>query len=493
MFMLSGIKKVLHKICARIEILCCRFLIERGVDPNVTARCGATALHFAAETGALSIVKDLVEKAKANPQLKNKHGLTPLMSAAENCQESAFAYLYTKCFDILSDPEKIDALELLGASFANDKDCYDIEKAYLYLYKAMELRWADPEKPLKKEGLQRIDAYDNHRETETMEELIVRRLQHHKLHMEGLAIRERILGVTNPEVPHAIIYRGAVCADSTDFDRCVQLWLRALKLKHEQPGTSLVKDVLRFAQVFSQMIHLGVDIHFDSFLAVMEATASEIEANLKALETKPEDQVDDPEAISDDLESNMLTFLYLVVIFSKLGAHSEMNIFRAMKVIHKVVADVKPSSKKSDKTLVHFAVDSETPVNDFHTRDVVRFPCAKTTKLLIEAGIDVQTMDKDGNTPLHLVVGYQRVVGDFLTLHSIITSLVDAGAHVDVVNKNGKTPMAKASTGVAEIILKSQQKLSLKCLSARAVKRHGLSYIGQVPATLEQFIKLHGP
>ena len=71
--------------------------------------------------------------------------------------------------------------------------------------------------------------------------------------------------------------------------------------------------------------------------------------------------------------------------------------------------------------------------------------------------------------------------------------LVDNGAHVDVVNKNGKTPMAKATTGVAEIILKSQQKISLKCLSAQAVRRHGLSFRGQVPATLEKFIILHGP
>lgn len=264
-----------------------------------------------------------------------------------------------------------------------------------------------------------------------------------------------------------------------------------MKLKQGQPGSSLVKDVLRFAQVFSQMIHLGVDIHFESFLVVMEATATDIESNLQKLKTTSDDS-DDPDSIADDLESNMLTFLYLVVIFGKL-AGAEVDVFKAMKVIHKVAVELRPISKRSGKTLIHLAADCETPVNDFHTRDVVRFPCSKATKLLIEAGIDVQVMDNDGNTPLHLIVGYQRVVGDFLTLHSIITSLVDAGAHVDVVNKNGKTPMAKASTGVAEIILKSQQKLSLKCLSAQAVKRHGLSYIGQVPATLEQFIKLHGP
>ena len=51
------------------------------------------------------------------------------------------------------------------------------------------------------------------------------------------------------------------------------------------------------------------------------------------------------------------------------------------------------------------AVDSETAINDFHIRDVVRFPCSKTSKLLIEAGIDVQKRDNDGNTPLHLIVG----------------------------------------------------------------------------------------
>lgn len=36
--------------------------------------------------------------------------------------------------------QKIDALELMGASFANDKDNYSLNKAYHYLMLAMELR-----------------------------------------------------------------------------------------------------------------------------------------------------------------------------------------------------------------------------------------------------------------------------------------------------------------------------------------------------------------
>ncbi len=47
--------------------------------------------------------------------------------------------------------------------------------------------------------------------------------------------------------------------------------------------------------------------------------------------------------------------------------------------------------------------------------------------------------------------------------------------------------------GVAEIILRTQSKLSLKCIAAKAIKRYSLSYKGQVPRPLEGFIELHGP
>jgi len=472
-----------------------RYLLEAGVNPDVSANCGATALHFAAETGAINIVRELVEKGKANALKTNNFGMIPLMSASEHCQEQVFDYLMSQCPNV-SKTDQIDCYELLGASFANDKEHYDLDKSYAYLTKAMNLRCENPENPIPKTKLKVIKAYDNHQECETLTELELRQENPHKLHMEGLAIRERILGSDNPEIPHPIVYRGAVFADATDFDKCVALWMHALDIKQKNlKNTPVAKDVLRFAQVFSQMFLLGMRIKFNDFLHVLNATANEMAENVKLLEKtgiESDFRGDDPDTIIEELETNMLTFLYLMVIFGKIGGE-ESDLFAAMKIIHFVVAEVKPKSWKTGRTLIHLAVDSETAINDFHIRDVVRFPCSKTSKLLIEAGIDVQKRDNDGNTPLHLIVGYQRVVGDFLTLHAIITSLIDAGAHVDMVNNSGETPMAKASTGVAEIILKSQQKLSLKCLSAQAVKRHGLSFIGQVPATLEHFISLHGP
>ena len=97
-----------------------------------------------------------------------------------------------------------------------------------------------------------VPAYDNWKETRTVEELSSIGTDTNSIHMEGLAIRERILGKDNPEVPHPIIYRGAVFADSARFDRCAQLWLHALRLR-QATGLPVTKDLLRFAQVFSQV------------------------------------------------------------------------------------------------------------------------------------------------------------------------------------------------------------------------------------------------
>lgn len=105
-------------------------------------------------------------------------------------------------------------------------------------------------------------------------------------------------------------------------------------------------------------------------------------------------------------------------------------------------------------------------------------------------------MTKSGETPLHVIVLYQKPFSDFLTLHAIIQSLINADAHLDYVNREGRTPSSfatSATTGVADIILKSESKISLKCLAARAIDRHKISFNRQLlPKELQEFVVLHG-
>ena len=119
-----------------------------------------------------------------------------------------------------------------------------------------------------------------------------------------------------------------------------------------------------------------------------------------------------------------------------------------------------------------------------------KFPCSSTTKLLLQAGADPQAVDRAKNTPLHIIVTYKKIVSDFLTLHAIIMALLDHGVHIDSVNAAGQTPLSAASTGVAEIILKSQADMSLKCLAAQSIRKYNLNYIGQVCSSQCLFIKI---
>lgn len=112
------------------------FLLEKGANPNERAHCGATALHFAAECGHVAVVKELL-KYKAE-FMENENGMTPIKAAAERTRAEVVEYLIGR--SEVSKEEQIEALELLGASYANDKENYCLESAFKYLQRAMYLR-----------------------------------------------------------------------------------------------------------------------------------------------------------------------------------------------------------------------------------------------------------------------------------------------------------------------------------------------------------------
>ena len=81
-------------------------------------------------------------------------------------------------------------------------------------------------------------------ESESPEDLLAIRHNAHALHMEGLAIRERVLGQDNPDLPHPIVFRGAVFADAANFDKCLNLWLHALRIRLKNKA-GVMRDLLR--------------------------------------------------------------------------------------------------------------------------------------------------------------------------------------------------------------------------------------------------------
>ncbi|VVD03766.1 unnamed protein product, partial [Leptidea sinapis] len=98
---------------------------------------------------------------------------------------------------------------------------------------------------------------------------------------------------------------------------------------------SVVKDLLRFAQVFSQMIHIGIELPLSQ----------------------------------DEYESNVRTALYLVAVAARLLENNNNSEVISLD-IRRAVFSLRKARSRSGGTLLHLAVDRRTPVDDFHTSSV---------------------------------------------------------------------------------------------------------------------------
>ncbi|CAL4122180.1 unnamed protein product, partial [Meganyctiphanes norvegica] len=95
-----------------------RYLIEIEADVNRKSVKGNTALHDCAESGSLDIMKLLLDH-KARMDV-DSYGMTPLLAASVTGHTHIAEYLISRT-DLVSPKDKIDALELLGATYVDKK------------------------------------------------------------------------------------------------------------------------------------------------------------------------------------------------------------------------------------------------------------------------------------------------------------------------------------------------------------------------------------
>ncbi|XP_022228162.1 protein fem-1 homolog B isoform X1 [Drosophila obscura] len=468
-------------------------LLLNGSRPNDQALCGATALHYAAESSNLDVVLVLLDHGATLK--KNEIGITPALQAAERLNDDVVEAFIQRP-DLMSLEERITALELLGATYANDKTKYDINRAYSYLLRAMQLRYSDPRGVIRKKVQPPVPAYDSWFETENLPELNAIKLNHHSIHMESLAIRERILGRNNPDVPQAIVYRGAVMADHGRFDQCQMLWNYAIDLRMRN-NVSVDRDLLRFAQFFAQI--LRADNHrltLDHVLPVLTKCQQEIENNkFKIRQAKPNTCAS---LLQDQNNQNCITALYLIKIVTQLARRkkdqdiNEAHIQELFIVVRKFIQN--DTRLNDGQTLLHIAVNGVMPVDEFYTNEMFRFPCYATALVLVHCGASVVAVDGARNTPLHILVSKVNSSQDRQgEMARILQLFVEAGAHLDAVNAAGQTAATACKQVTLANLLHGHQNAhtSLKCLAARTIATHRLNFKGLIPTQLEAFIQMH--
>ena len=431
------------------------YLINKGAFMDLQDRHGYTALHHAAEMGHFEIVRQLL--ALGASQLPNNQGLTPLFLACDKRSIEIVEYLIKR--PECTKEQRIDALELLGATIANDKS-RDINKAFSYMKRGMEMRYGDPAHPLLKKKMEPVEAYQNRKESQTLEELALLEGDDHAIGMEGLIIRERILGSDNPTILYEIRFRGAVLADSEQYDLCIGLWQRAME-KAMNCDFPITEDLERLTDLFGEMLQKGKFLSPNSIEEVFEILVA---ASEKRTEERMSKNLQEENENKEQEETLQYCALYLLMIYTKVKVQNANMIDFLQRFL-------RLNPRNNDRnTLLHLAAWHETPIKEDNVRRVCKLPCVETMKLILHAGCDVNAVNTEGNTPLHLAVTFRpNGPEEVVILSEMLLLLLDIGADPKLENKNGQTPLDSCQTDEARRILSEKGRLSAKNVDVRDV------------------------
>jgi len=510
------------------------FLVQHGANMDLQDTDGDTALHYAVRGDALEIAHKLMSLGAS--QLYNKQRLTPLLLASNNC-DGRNQCMTAMVELLINRPEctkeqRIDALELHGASLVTQLFGHaHTEEGFQYMKRGMEERFQDPSHPVLKKPMEPVEGYQNRKESQTLEELVQIEDDDDAITMESLIIRERILGKDNLELLRPIRDVAHIYEESGRFDICIGLHRRAMEIG-QYCNQSVNCYVFQIIRLLYTMIHNNFSPRQKVILEVIQQTALECKKLVEEInfigekERKCEDvSMKEFREYKDRLHSLGCFLLRLLQILAKVELREKDKNLCIPVLLQKLKPCLRLQNDHGN-TLLHLATESLKRFEFYSTygrsrrRAPFEFPCAKTIKLLLNAGLNVDAFNNNGDTPLHIAVTFKprdddddEDVGDLdddddgdddddyyyyrdehvkiQLLTDMLNVLLDGGAHHDFVNNDGKTAMDMAETDEARRILSERKSVQLKCITARAVKKLGLPYLGVVPKTLEKFISMH--
>ena len=437
------------------------YLVKHGANVNLQDIHGRSCLHNALKGGHVQVVGDLL--ALGAKQTQNLNRLTPLLEASNDCKIELVEWFINR--PECSKEQRIDALELLGATIANDPHAYDIEKAFSFMKRGMEERYEDPSCPLLKKKMEPVEAYQNRTESQTLEELSLLEGDDHAIQMEGLMIRERILGTDNIILRFPIRYRGHVLADFKKYELCVGLWTRAMEIAMDC-NVSKIVELESFIDLFADMIQKGHSLSPQTIENIFEKNIDgirKLSGKLKPGESKEELK-------NEAQETLLFNALYLLVMYTKVRVSLEMKSGNMIDLLQRFLR-LEPRTRDGN-TPLHSTVWHKTPVRkDAFLPRVCKLPCVETMKLLLHAGCDVNSVNTQGNTPLHLAVTFVPGPEQEEILKEMLELLLDLGADTKLVNKNGQTVMDCCETDEARGILSAKGGLGAMNIEARKARK----------------------
>lgn len=385
-----------------------KYLLSLNADMNRKSSKGNTALHDCAEAGSIEILKLLLSHGARMET--DSYGMTPLLAAAVVGHQHIVEFLISS--NIVSRKEKIDALELLGATYVDRKK--DMVTSVELWKRAMELRYVEGEPPIAKpHSPVTIAAYEHAREVynlETLQDIVA---DPDAIKNQALLIRERILGPAHPDTIYFLRYRGAMYADAGKFSRCIALWNYALDMLQSmlEPLHQLtLQTFYSFSELFEYMLTLSSrqSISPDELITILEKCLHEARSARKYHIT------------DEQLLARLITLtLHIAALLLSHWTDSSpphcscehvLSPGQRARLYQTLFHFVKINLRGRDgKSALHYSCHSLYTAPGDHMSRALKphqpplLPHPDLTRLLLSVGADPNDTDAQGNTPLHMI------------------------------------------------------------------------------------------
>lgn len=381
-----------------------------------------------------------------------------------------------------------------------------------------------------------ISAYENAVEVDNMQQLDEIICNPDDMRMQALLVRERILGPAHPDTSYYIRYRGAVYADTGNFNRCITLWMYALDMQQKilEPLSPMTQSsFVSFAELFSFMMNEARNknvripaVNFCDMMRVYQKCLKEIEIGMSQLNkisglstkstssnntanTPLKGRVSSNKTITNRTSSNATTTtpsspsgysngdrdttyfhrtlvitLHLICLINKMASSlSKIQMHTLKCAVHRLVR-LNPTGTNS-VSLLHLACsrDTSSTVGRFA---ICMFPNLDVVELLIDVGADPNARDISGNTPLHTLANNKQCRRD------IALTLLKGGSHLDFLNNEKETFMSirQGKGQFNHLIINTLQHTTLQCLSAKVLRNCRIPY-SELPPRLSRFVSQH--
>ena len=378
----------------------CEFLLNHGAEINAQDIKCKTALHYAIEEDRYETVKLLIERG-GDPYIKSRLNDDALQTACTKGAFQIFNYLLTVLK--LTPDETANSYELLGSTFLDEY--HDMPVAIQQWKTAALTRHTAG---VTKKVMEPIRAFGYAKEFQNIKELDNALMDHDSIRIQSLLICQRVLGPTHKDTIFRLMFRGAAYADSSQYQKCIQLWLYALELR-------IRKDTILYNEVFftsNALVKLFLDILqkislaeateiilFEDAFHALKLIGDEIEPSMKLLSVKPEYRKH--QANFDLALSILIHFMYVAL---KVG--NTQHEYDCLQSYVRRLIRLNPHTIEKEMTLLHLAVTTNNILHTTHmsldNRQKSPFPNVEVSQLLLECGLPVNASMIDGSSALFL-------------------------------------------------------------------------------------------